>query len=326
MVSRLTAADDRGMGQPLIDPARDGDDAAASSRDALGELLSASVAWLGNNLHFFPGNTKATIELALLNRLWARSRPVDRRLEEVSRLLSDVWRDPGFRERILALPHHAYVSELAYAGLAPAGARTTPGELPRTPPRHEHAVLPAEHLAFLRLEARYYTDLAGLALSAVPYRELYRPTVLGSRVSVSDISDDDAYLVTHIAFYLGDFGSRVPPLSPADVDHAAAVVAGLLERCVRRGHNWDLVSELVLAQYCLGADPLRTRGGRDAIAGLAAAQLADGSLPGRTPASKPGLPPPDGFRYRYHSTLAATLMAALVSARPAGHMTRGLNA
>jgi hypothetical protein len=316
MVSRLIAADDRGMAWPLIDPPGHSDDAAASPRGALDELLSASLAWLGSNLHFFPGNTKATIELALLNHFWARSRPADRRLEEVSRLLSEVWRDPGFREQIFALPHHAYVSELAYAGLAPAGARVTPGEPPRTPPRHEHADLPAEHLAFLRLEARYYADLAGIAQSAVPYSELYQPTVLGSRVSVSDISDDDAYLVTHIAFYLGDFGARVPPLSLGDVDHAAAVVAGLLERCVRCGHNWDLASELVLAQYCLGRDPLRTRGGRDAIVGLAATQLADGSLPGRTPARQPGLPTPDGFRYRYHPTLVATLMAALVSARP----------
>jgi hypothetical protein len=316
MVSRLTAADDRGMGRPLTDPARGGQDAAASPRGVLDELLSGSLAWLENNLHLFPGNTKATIELALVNLLWARSRPADRRLEEVSRWLAEVWHDPGFLERILALPHHAYVAELAYAGLAPGGARVTPGEPPRTPPRHEHADLPAEHLAFLRLEARYYADLAGLAQPAVPYRELYRPTVLGSLASVSDIGDDEAYLVTHIAFYLADFGGRVPPLSQGDLDHAAAVVAGLLERCVRRGHNWDLASELVLAQYCLGGDPLRTRAGRAAIAGLAAVQLADGSLPGRTPASNPGWPPPDGFRYRYHSTLAATLMAALVSARP----------
>jgi hypothetical protein len=315
MVSRLTAADDRGMGRPPIDPSRGGDDAAASPLAALDELLSASLAWLGSNLHFFSGNTKATIELALLNHFWTRSRPADRRLEEVSRLLTEEWRDPAFRERILALPHHAYMSELAYAGLAPAGARVTPGQTPRTPPRHEHADLPAEHLAFVRLEARYYADLAGLAQPPVPYSELYRPTVLGSGASASDISDDDAYLVTHIAFYLGDFGARIPPLSPGDVEHAAAVVAGLLERCVRHRHNWDLASELVLAQYCLGGDPLRTRGGRDAIAGLAAAQLADGSLPGRTPASKPGLPPPGGFRYRYHSTLAAMLMAALVTAR-----------
>ncbi len=304
------------MSRPPNDPARGGDDAAASPLAALDKLLSGSLAWLENNLHFFPADTKATIELALVNHLWARSRPTDRRLEKVSRLLSQVWRDPGFRERILALPHHAYMSELAYAGLAPAGARVTPGQTPRTPPRYEHADLPAEHLAYIRLEARYYGDLAGLAPSAVSYSELYRPTILGNSVSASDISDDDAYLVAHIAFYLGDFGARVPPLIPGEVDHAAAVVAGLLERCVRRGHNWDLASELVLAQYCLGGDPLRTRGGRDAIAGLAAVQRPDGSLPGRTQASKPGPPPPDGFRYRYHPTLAAMLMAALVSARP----------
>lgn len=302
------------MARPLTDPTEHIQDAGASARGALDELLSASLRWLGSNLHFFPGHTKPTIELALLNHFWARSRPADRRLEEVSRLLCEVWRDPGFREQIVALPHHAYVAELAYAGLAPAGVPVRRGEPPRTPPRYEHADLAAQHLAFIRLEARYYGDLAGLAQPAVPYAELYRSTVLGSGVSASDISDDDAYLVTHILFYLGDFGWRVPPLSPGDLEHAAAVVAGLLERCVRRGHNWDLASELVLAQYCLGRDPRQTRGGRAAIAGLATAQLADGSLPGRSPARPPGLPAADGFRYRYHSTLVATLMAALVSA------------
>jgi hypothetical protein len=301
------------MARSLIDPTGHGEDAAASPRGTLDELLSASLRWLENNLHFFPGNTKATIELALLNHFWTRSRPTDPRLEEVSCMLCEVWRDPRFREQIVAVPHHAYIAELAYAGLAPADAPARRGAPPRTPPRDEHEGLPAEHLAFIRLEARYYRDLAGVARSAVPYSELYRSTVLGSSVSASDISDDDAYLVAHIAFYLGDFGWQVPPLSPGDLDHAATVVAGLLERCVRRGHNWDLASELVLAQYCLGGDPLRTRGGRAVIAGLAAAQLADGSLPG-TPARQPGLPPADGFRHRYHSTLVATLMAALVSA------------
>jgi hypothetical protein len=300
----------------MTDPTGYGEDASPSSRDALDRLLSGSLGWLEDNLHFFPGNTKATIELALLDYLWARSRPADRRLEEVSRLLCAVWRDPGFRAEIVALPHHAYMAELAYVGLAPAGAPDRLGTPPRTPPRYEDADLPAEHLAYIRLEALWYGDLAGVAQPEVPYSELYRSTILGSRASVRDIGDDDAYLVAHIAFYLGDFGARVPPLSPGDRDRAAAVVTGLLERCGRRGHNWDLVSELVLAQYCLGGDPRLTGGGRAAIAGLASAQLADGSLPGRSPARPPGLPPADGFRYRYHSTLVATLMAALVSAAP----------
>jgi hypothetical protein len=303
------------MGRSLIDPTGHSED-TASPRGVLDKLLSASLRWLGSNLHFFPANTKATIELALLNHFWARCRPADRRLEEVSRLLREVWRDPGFREQIVALPHHAYVAELAYVALAPAGAPVRRGTPPRTPSRYEHADLPAEHLAFIRLEAHYYRDLAGVAQPAVPYSELYRSTVLGSGARASDISDDDAYLVAHIAFYLGDFGWQVPPLSPGDLDHAAAVVAGLLARCGRHGHNWDLASELVLAQHCLGGDPLRTRGGRAVIASLAAAQLADGSLPGRAPARQPGPTPADAFRYRYHSTLVATLMAALVSAGP----------
>lgn len=289
-------------------------------RDALEGILGGALGWLEGNLHLFPGNTQATLELAILRYFWARSRPADARLESASRLLCEVWRDPGFREQVLTHPYHAHLYELLYQALAPADGPARRGEPPRTPPRHESADLPPQHLAFLRLEARYYAELAGIAVTATApsatYDEVYRATILGTNPSAADVSDSDAYLIAHIAFYLSDFGGRVPPLSPGDLDQAAAVVAALLERCVLRGHNWDLASELVLAQHCLGGDPCRTRGGQDAIAGLAAAQLADGSLPGRVPVRQLESPAADCFRGRYHSTLAVALMATLVSACP----------
>jgi hypothetical protein len=287
-------------------------------RDALDGLLAGSLRWLGSNLHFFPENMQATFELAILCHCWVRSRPADARLAEASSLLRDVWRKPWFQHKITAHPVHAYLYELLYAAMAPSGVVIQTESIPHNRPRHEGARLPAEHLAYLHLEARYYSELAGIPQSAVPYTELCKSTILGYARSAAEVSDDDAYLVAHIAFYLGDFGQRVPLLDEGDLDRAATVVAGLLDRCVQRGHNWDLASELVVAQYCLGGDPLRTASGRAAIAGLAAAQLADGSLPGRSPVRPQGSSAAERFRKRYHPTLAATMMAALVPApRPA---------
>lgn len=285
--------------------------------EVLDELLAGTLRWLGSNLHFFPDNMQATFELAILCHCWAWCRPADARLGEASSLLRDVWQQPSFREKVIAHPVHAHLYELLYAGLAPAGVPVQSTGIPRTPPRHEGAKLPADHLAYLRLEARYYSELAGIAQDAMPYTEIYKSTILGYVRSAHEVPEDDAYLVAHIAFYLGDFGRRVPPLDRGDRDHAAAVAAGLLERCVRRGHNWDLASELVVAQFCLGSDPLRTASGRAAISALAAAQLADGSLPGRSlprPGKSSGA---EMFRKRYHSTLAATMMASLVPVRRA---------
>jgi hypothetical protein len=285
--------------------------------DVLDGLLAGTLRWLGSNLHFFPENMQATFELAILCRCWARSRPADVRLDEASSLLRDLWQQPWFQEKIIAHPVHAYLYELLYAALAPAGVQVQTAGIPRTRPRHESAKLPAEHLAYLRLEARYYSDLAGIAQDAAPYPELYKSTILGYVRDAHEVPEDGAYLAAHIAFYLGDFGQRVPPLDPGDLDHAAAVAADLLERCVRSGHNWDLASELVLAQFCLGGDPLRTTVGQSAITALAAAQLADGSLPRRSPDQSQGSSAAESFRKRYHPTLAATLMAALVPARRA---------
>lgn len=283
----------------------------------LDELISGTLRWLSGNLHFFPGNTQATFELAILCRCWARSRPADARLDEASCLLREVWRQPGFAKQIRADPHHAHLFEVSYLALAPGVALQRAG-IPRTRPRHEDPKLSARDAAYLRLEAHYYSELAGLPQPAAPYAELYKPTLLGNLRDVSAVSGDRAYLVAHIAFYLSDFGGRRPALSQSDLDQAAAIVAGLLERCVERGDNWDLASELVIAQLCLGGDPLRTASGQVAIRRLTAEQLSDGSLPSR-PSARPQAPLPaaESFRMRYHSTLAATLMAVLVLSGPA---------
>ncbi|MDY0816300.1 DUF6895 family protein [Kitasatospora purpeofusca] len=123
----------------------------------------------------------------------------------------------------------------------------------------------------------------------------------------------EAYALTHSAFYLSDFARTGPGLPEGAVADAAALTGRLLDHCVR--HDWwDLAAELVMTQVCLGLEPTGTPEGAAAIACLARAQRPDGSIPGRSAATRAGTADPaaEYFAKAYHTTLVTALMTLLL--------------
>ncbi|MEK2493324.1 hypothetical protein WN990_27585 [Kitasatospora purpeofusca] len=123
----------------------------------------------------------------------------------------------------------------------------------------------------------------------------------------------EAYALTHSAFYLSDFARTGPGLPDGAVADAAALTGRLLDHCVR--HDWwDLAAELVMTQVCLGLDPTGTPEGAAALACLARAQRPDGSVPGRSAATRASTadPAPEYFAKAYHTTLVTALMTLLL--------------
>jgi hypothetical protein len=88
----------------------------------------------------------------------------------------------------------------------------------------------------------------------------------------------------------------------------------MLGHCVAHD-RWDLAAELLITQFILGVEPLRTPSGAAAVECLARAQLPNGAIPARSAALRAAepLPPGEFFRKAYHTTLVTALMALIVS-------------
>ncbi|MFB7380231.1 hypothetical protein ACFC6U_29630 [Kitasatospora purpeofusca] len=285
---------------------------------------------------------KAALELALLTHCWTRLDPGDdpRRAAATVRVRA-IWQHPGFPRLLTAEPRGATQYRLACAALAPAGTEDAPfrAALARLTAAD---LAPAGRSPYQRLELRYYADKAGVAHAVESYPELARRNVLvtlpatalarARRRDVQSAQDaqnaqgittprpdeppvtvPEAYALTHSAFYLSDFARTGPGLSDGAVADAAALTERLLDHCVR--HDWwDLAAELVMTQVCLGLDPTGTPEGTAALACLARAQRPDGSIPGRSAATRASTADPaaEYFAKAYHTTLVTALMTLLL--------------
>ncbi|GAA1394514.1 hypothetical protein GCM10009639_28690 [Kitasatospora putterlickiae] len=288
---------------------------------------------------------KAALELALLAHCWTRlDEGADPRRTEATARVRAIWRHPGLPGLLTAEPRAAAQYRLACAALAPAGTEDAPfrADLALLTPAD---LSPAGRSPYQRLELRYYADKAGVPHTVEPFAELagrnvlveLPPTALARaarrdrRDARADRAEDaarpdeppvtvpEAYALTHSSFFLSDFARTGPGLPEDAVADAAALVARLLDHCVR--HDWwDLAAELVMTQVCLGLDALGTPEGAAAVERLALVQRPDGSLPGRSAATRASAtdPPAAYFATAYHTTLVTALMTLLLGTADAG--------
>jgi len=296
----------------------------------LDQLCAGALDWLGGNLdHFDPysasarsathGTAKAALELALLCHCSARLGGAHReRLGGAAALVQTLWQHPGFPQIFDARTEAPSTYRLVYVALAPAGIDDTlrRAALARLAPDF---LSPLGKTPYQRLEIRYYADKAGVRHGFAPYAELLQQSGLVTLPATAPrdaalLPDREAYAVTHSSFYLGDFGRTGPGLAGDALARARELVERLLEHCVERD-RWDLAAELVLTQFILGVEPLRTPSGAAAVECLIRAQQPNGAIPARSAALKAPGPVPAGelFRLAYHTTLVAALMAMIVS-------------
>jgi hypothetical protein len=293
-----------------------------------GPLLLGVLSWLEEHVdQFDPFRDRREpalfgelpmVELALLcmclTREFGASRP-----EAVERLLDfllPIYRRPAFRERLFRHPEEFVSHAFLRSALRECGA------IDRTPDRDEiQRVVDRDDLATITrpphrmLELRYALDLGGVRHSLPSYATLARHSVLARPLKVPALTDAEAYVVTHVLFYVSDLGHREANGLPGSyLSNARVAVERLLGMYLNAG-NWDLVGELLLSLHCLrqtGSD-LYDFG----LASLAAAQLPSGAVPGAhyRPEKLAALAEPERtaylFRRCYHTTIVAGLVAAL---------------
>jgi hypothetical protein len=279
---------------------------------------------------------KALLQLALLCRVWARVSPADPALADTAAVVQRAWDRPEM-PRLLALdPAYARPLQLMYVALAPEGTRAAEPRSTLVRLCVSGYLTPRRKPPYLHLETRFYADLAGAEHGLASYRELWdasRPARAAALPPAElDVAALDVCEVTHTVFYLSDFGARDPGLTGDERDALLRVVDRLTGHCVRGG-EWDLAGKLVLAQRCLGADPLRTGSGAAAVRMLAEARAPGGAVPGKSAAERAGAgaTPVEFFRRSYQSTLVTALATLTVTGegRPAqapGHTSLAVGA
>ncbi len=305
-----------------------------SGQDRLGRLTAGAVDWLERNLSFFDpfspqaqasphGKVKAALELALLRQCWARSGSDDDSLSLAAELVTALWQRPGFLRLVASEPQHAAAYELIYVALAPPGIGTALRDEAISLLTASGYLTSAGKSPYLRLETRFYADKAGLEPQIEPYSELIGQSVLVDLPAEFPCSLPDAYAITHTAFYLSDFGTRTPDLTPEQAAKATRLVGRMLDHCVRQ-EMWDLISELIITLSCLGGDPLRTPGGEAALRCLERVQRPDGVIPGRSAVQAPDASASAGefFHKCYHTTIVVILMSLIVTSKRESHATR----
>ncbi|MFJ5117448.1 DUF6895 family protein [Kitasatospora sp. NPDC088548] len=267
---------------------------------------------------------KALLQLALLYRCWEKAAPSDPGLGQVAATVERVWQNPDHARLLTLDPRYARAFQLIYGALAPAGLAGGPHRAALARVEDDGFLTPRGKSPYLHLETRYYADLAGVGHRLHSYRELYEASLLARHGDGRSVAGLDVCDVTHTVFYLSDFGFRDPGLTGEDLERARRTVCRLTDHRVDRG-DWDLVGKLVLAQYCLGIDPLRTPSGAAGLSMLAEVQSSGGAIPGRsaTDRADAAATAVEFFRVAYQATLVTALAAVIVSrghaaGRPAG--------
>ena len=285
------------------------------------QVSERALAWLNAEINYFDpfrhamtppeAEQTAMVEVALI------AMTLQRRLPDYSdRASLALWLDavaaaylrPGFHQTLFRGHKHAFSGHLLlWLALSPNH------RLPVARSQIQRLidldnVIATERLPYRVLELRYLLELGSFRHELPDFGELTDRCFIATRFNPIDALDDDIYALTHAAFYLSDYGVR-DALQGKQADYVRQATRMLLAMMVRRRH-WDLVAELLLALYCLGAEEDQFT--KTAWRTLADAQMPDGSIPENPGGGLVVITDPHArFLALYHRTLTALLAAAL---------------
>ncbi len=259
-------------------------------RAGLNRMEKRALAWVTEHLPYFNPlrytemlkldlAIKASAELALLCDCACTSASEDtahgyQRL--AAYLWSEVFRAPEIRD-------YLFTTELGlltfnfYASLRGCGFRDDDHERKLREFLEDGYVSAAERIATRDLDFIHSLQKLGLESRGASAAEVYARSLLAQHPPLYPLTTDDIYAITHVIFFVSDFGRVSGCFSPADTDYLRTALPRLLQYCLRKG-NWDLAGELMI---CLqAADLTAVPDYRQALELLLAAQEDDGSFAG----------------------------------------------
>lgn len=109
------------------------------------------------------------------------------------------------------------------------------------------------------LAVTYFLDLCGLPHDHPRNNELYKWSILRSKPPLHFLSTHDKYALSHLLFFLGDFGARKEFfLRQPDYDLLSNYIDEVTASCLI-DEDWDLLGEFLIGYECIGESKSQMR-------------------------------------------------------------------
>jgi hypothetical protein len=190
----------------------------------------------------------------------------------------------------------------------------------------QEAVNSRERIPFGMMDLCYALNKANIRHPFPTLRSLYHKTLLAKDPAILSLNLNDAYDITHIIFYLSDFGFRkFTEISAQQLPKVRWIITSLTGLYLR-DQDWDILAELLLCYYCLRWYPYPIY--EVAWNNLLNAQRVDGSIPGSSRNEKLKTKSKSwnkNFIQSYHATIVTAIACLLTIDRNPTYSHRNIN-
>ena len=190
----------------------------------------------------------------------------------------------------------------------------------------QEAVNSRERIPFGMMDLCYALNKANIRNPFPTLRSLYHKTLLAKDPAILSLNLNDAYDITHIIFYLSDFGFRkFTEISAQQLPKVRWIITSLTGLYLR-DQDWDILAELLSCYYCLRWYPYPIY--EVAWNNLLNAQRVDGSIPGSLRNEKLEMKSKSwnkNFTRNYHATIVTAIACLLTSDRDPTYCHRNIH-
>ena len=270
---------------------------------------------------------KVLSEMNLLSSLYSRKlNRYDHRIKKIISFTTEQLGRVGYLDGLVRMPESLTPYAFIYKSLYECGVKLQEFRNAIMAAVDQEAVNSRERIPFGMMDLCYALNKANIRHPFPTLRSLYHKTLLAKDPAILSLNLNDAYDITHIIFYLSDFGFRkFTEISAHQLPKVRWIITSLTGLYLR-DQDWDILAELLLCYYCLRWYPYPIY--EVAWNNLLNAQRVDGSIPGSLRNEKLEMKSKSwnkNFTKNYHATIVTAIACLLTIDRDPTYSRRNIH-
>jgi hypothetical protein len=283
------------------------------------EAFDKCLDWICENIYELDAldchfGLKVLSEMNVLCSLYKRklNNIYDDRINKIIFFTTEQLRRVGYLDGLARMPESLTFYAFIYKSLYECGLKLQEFRNAIVAAVDQEAVNSRERIPFGMMDLCYALNKANIRHPFPTLRSLYHKTLLAKDPAILSLNLNDAYDITHIIFYLSDFGFRkFTEISAHQLPKVRWIITSLTGLYLR-DQDWDILAELLLCYYCLRWYPYPIY--EVAWNNLLNAQRVDGSIPGSLRNEKLEMKSKSwnkNFTQNYHATIITAIACLL---------------